>query len=90
MLFALSPRRLAAAPLGLSMLVAGVLFWGQLFPATQGLRAPWQKWAGFIMFVSGVPLQIAAAWQHVTARSGPQRQTDRCARQMKCTRNILQ
>jgi len=103
---------LYAAPLGLFMLVSGVLFWGQIFPATQGLQAPWQiallawggsipmtvvalvwmlspdviytpylnvicrwdippladqKWAGFIMFVAGVPLQIAAAWRLVTA-----------------------
>jgi len=103
---------LYAAPLGLFMLVSGILFWGQIFPATQRLRAPWQiallawggsipmtvvalvwmlssgviytpyldvicrwdippladqKWAGFIMFVAGVPLQIAAAWRLVTA-----------------------
>jgi len=98
---------LYAAPLGLFMLVSGVLFWAQIFPATQSLRARWQiallawggsipmtvvglvwmlssdviytpyldvicrwdvppladqKWAGFIMFVAGVPLQIVAAW----------------------------
>jgi len=103
---------LYAAPLGLFMLIAGVLFWGQIFPATQSLRTPWQvallawggsipmtvvalvwmlspdviytpyldvicrwdippladqKWAGFVMFVAGVPLQIAAAWRLVTA-----------------------
>jgi len=101
---------LYAAPLGLFMLVSGVLFWAQIFPATQSLRVPWQiallawggsipmtvvalvwmlssgviytpyldvicrwdippladqKWAGFIMFVAGVPLQIAAAWRLV-------------------------
>lgn len=98
---------LYAAPLGLLMLVSGVLFWGQIFPATRSLRTPWriallawtggipmtvvalvwmlsssviytpyldvicrwdippladQRWAGLIMFVAGVPLQVAAAW----------------------------
>jgi len=101
---------LYAAPLGLFMLVSGVLFWAQIFPATQSLQARWQiallawggsipmtvvalvwmlssgviytpyldvicrwdippladqKWAGFIMFTAGVPLQIAAAWRLV-------------------------
>lgn len=97
---------LYAAPLGVLELLAGVLFWAQLAPATRSLR-PWQaallgwagslpmaavavvwmmtpnvlytpyldvicrwdvpplldqKWAGFVMLVSGVPLQLASAW----------------------------
>ena len=106
---------LYAAPLGLLELVAGLLFWGQIVPATRPLRAPWaiallawagslpmtvvalvwmlsaevlytpyldvicrwdipplldQKWAGFVMFVAGVPMQFAAAWVLVTAPAG--------------------
>jgi putative membrane protein len=98
---------LYAGPLGLFELLAGILFWGQLLPATRQLRRPWkaallawagsipmtvvalvwmlaanvlytpyidvicrwnvpplldQKWAGFVMFLAGMPLQLAAAW----------------------------
>ena len=98
---------LYAGPLGLFELLAGMLFWGQLLPATRQLRRPWQaallawagsipmtvvalvwilaanvhytpyldvicrwdvpplldqKWAGFVMFLAGMPLQLAAAW----------------------------
>jgi cytochrome c oxidase assembly factor CtaG len=98
---------LYAAPLGLLELIAGLLFWAQLLPATRQLRKSWQagllawavgipmtvvalvwmltpkvlytpyldvicrwnipplldqKWAGFIMFAAGLPLQIAAFW----------------------------
>lgn len=106
---------LYAAPLGLLELVAGLLFWGQLFSATGCLRRPWQiallawagsvpmtvvalvwmlssdviytpyldvicrwnippladqKWAGFVMFVAGAPLQLAAAWVLLATQSG--------------------
>lgn len=108
---------LYAAPLGVLELVAGIMIWGQLFPATSQLRRPWhaallgwlaslpmtavavvwmlaprvlytpyldvicrwdipplldQRWAGFVMFVAGVPLQLAAAWLLLgTARPHP-------------------
>jgi len=98
---------LYAAPLGLLELIAGLMFWGQLTPATRRIARPglagtlgwlgslpmmvvalvwmlwpdvlytpyldvicrWdvppitdQRWAGFVMFLAGLPLQFAAAW----------------------------
>jgi cytochrome c oxidase assembly factor CtaG len=98
---------LYAGPLGVFELLAGIVFWGQLLPATRQLGRPWQaallawagsipmtvvalvwmlaanvlytpylnvicrwnvsplldqKWAGFVMFLAGMPLQLAAAW----------------------------
>jgi cytochrome c oxidase assembly factor CtaG len=49
---------LYAGPLGLFELLAGMLFWGQLLPATRQLRRPWQ--AALLAWVGSIPMTVVA------------------------------
>ena len=52
---------LYAAPLGLLELIAGLMFWGQLMPATRRIARLWL--AGTLGWLGSLPMMVVDAWR---------------------------